>query len=178
MTVLQFAILGSALFCLGIYGVLTRRNAVMVLLSVELMLAAVNINLVAFNAFFLGMVNLCNSSRNFYSGAPVNNSRFFRPQTQGRSGGIHGHVTGTQGDYVFTPDDRRVILGKTIGFHEIGSRQVFIGGINTDQIFSGHIQESWQPCANTHKDSFISFLKELIDGNGSADHLIALHFNT
>jgi len=54
MTVLQFVILGSALFCLGIYGVLTRRNAVMVLLSVELMLAAVNINLVAFNAFFLG----------------------------------------------------------------------------------------------------------------------------
>lgn len=54
MTILQFVILGSALFCFGIYGVLTRRNAVMVLLSVELMLAAVNINLVAFNAFFLG----------------------------------------------------------------------------------------------------------------------------
>ena len=54
MTIFQFLILGSALFCLGIYGVLTRRNAVMVLLSVELMLAAVNINLVTFNAAFLG----------------------------------------------------------------------------------------------------------------------------
>ena len=36
------------LFCVGIYGVIARRNAVLVLMSVELMLNAVNINLVAF----------------------------------------------------------------------------------------------------------------------------------
>jgi NADH-quinone oxidoreductase subunit K len=47
----QFLIVGAALFSLGVYGVLTRRNAVLVLLSVELMLAAVNINLVAFDRF-------------------------------------------------------------------------------------------------------------------------------
>ena len=47
----QFIILGAALFSLGVYGVLTRRNAVLVLLSVELMLAAVNINFVAFDVF-------------------------------------------------------------------------------------------------------------------------------
>jgi NADH-quinone oxidoreductase subunit K len=51
MTIAQFVILGAALFSIGIYGVLTRRNAVLVLLSVELMLASVNINLVAFDAF-------------------------------------------------------------------------------------------------------------------------------
>ena len=51
MTIAQFIILGAALFSIGVYGVLTRRNAVLVLLSVELMLAAVNINLVAFDAF-------------------------------------------------------------------------------------------------------------------------------
>jgi NADH-quinone oxidoreductase subunit K len=51
MLINQFLILGAALFAVGIYGVLTRRNAVMVLLSVELMLAAVNINLVAFDRF-------------------------------------------------------------------------------------------------------------------------------
>jgi NAD(P)H-quinone oxidoreductase subunit 4L len=39
------------LFCIGIYGVLARRNAVLVLMSIELMLNAVNINLVAFGAF-------------------------------------------------------------------------------------------------------------------------------
>ncbi len=38
----------SGLFCTGIYGVLTRRNAIALLLSVELMANAVNINLVAF----------------------------------------------------------------------------------------------------------------------------------
>ncbi len=52
MTVAQFLVLSAALFSIGIYGVLIRRNAVLVLLSVELMLAAVNINFVAFGRYF------------------------------------------------------------------------------------------------------------------------------
>ncbi len=50
MIVNQFLVLAALLFSLGIYGVLVRRNAVLVLLSVELMLTAVNINLVAFGS--------------------------------------------------------------------------------------------------------------------------------
>ena len=46
----QFLLLGAALFCIGVYGVLARRNGVMVLMSIELILNAVNINLVAFGA--------------------------------------------------------------------------------------------------------------------------------
>jgi NAD(P)H-quinone oxidoreductase subunit 4L len=46
----QFLILAAALFSLGVYGLLVRRNIVLILLSVELMLNAVNINLVAFEA--------------------------------------------------------------------------------------------------------------------------------
>jgi NADH:ubiquinone oxidoreductase subunit K len=44
--VLTFA---AVLFATGVYGVLARRNAVLVLMSIELMLNAVNINLVAFS---------------------------------------------------------------------------------------------------------------------------------
>ncbi|NHZ71173.1 MAG: NADH-quinone oxidoreductase subunit NuoK [Proteobacteria bacterium] len=51
MTIVQFVLLSSALFSLGLYGVITRRNAVLVLASVELMLAAVNVNLVAFDTY-------------------------------------------------------------------------------------------------------------------------------
>ena len=47
----QFLILSAFLFGTGIYGVLARRNGVLVLMSVELMLNAVNINLIAFSAF-------------------------------------------------------------------------------------------------------------------------------
>ena len=47
----QFLLLGAVLFCLGVYGVLARRNAVLVLMSIELILNAVNINLVAFGAW-------------------------------------------------------------------------------------------------------------------------------
>src|ERR1700751_2653787 len=46
----QFLLLSAFLFCTGIYGVLTRKHKVLVLMSIELMLAAVNINLVAFGA--------------------------------------------------------------------------------------------------------------------------------
>ncbi len=50
MPVTQFLILAAALFALGIYGLLVRRNIVLILLSVELMLNAVNINLIAFES--------------------------------------------------------------------------------------------------------------------------------
>lgn len=43
-----YLILAAALFSIGLFGVLARRNAVAILLGVELMLNAVNINLVAF----------------------------------------------------------------------------------------------------------------------------------
>ncbi len=47
----QFLFLGAVLFCTGIYGVLARKNGVLVLMSIELILNAVNINFVAFGAF-------------------------------------------------------------------------------------------------------------------------------
>lgn len=47
----QFLLLSAALFAIGVYGVLARRNGVLVLMSIELILNAVNINLVAFAAF-------------------------------------------------------------------------------------------------------------------------------
>jgi NADH:ubiquinone oxidoreductase subunit K len=46
--------LSTLIFCVGVYGVLARRNAVIVLMSVELMLNAVNLNLIAFNAMLPG----------------------------------------------------------------------------------------------------------------------------
>jgi NADH:ubiquinone oxidoreductase subunit K len=46
----QFLLLGAALFCIGVYGVLARRNGVMVLMSIELILNAVNINFIVFGA--------------------------------------------------------------------------------------------------------------------------------
>ena len=47
----SYLILSAPVFTLGIFGVLTRRNAVGILLGIELMLNAVNINLVAFARF-------------------------------------------------------------------------------------------------------------------------------
>lgn len=47
----HYLILAAALFCVGVFGLLTRRNAVGILMSIELMFNAVNINFVAFSRF-------------------------------------------------------------------------------------------------------------------------------
>ena len=57
----NFIVLSSILFSIGVYGVLVRRNAVLILMSVELMLNAVSINMVAFAVYtaptlFVGII--------------------------------------------------------------------------------------------------------------------------
>ncbi|QLG27563.1 NADH-quinone oxidoreductase subunit NuoK [Halorarum halophilum] len=47
-----YLVLAAAIFCIGVFGLLTRRNALMFLMSVELMLNAANINLVAFSQYW------------------------------------------------------------------------------------------------------------------------------
>jgi NADH:ubiquinone oxidoreductase subunit K len=48
---MHYLVLSALLFCAGLYGVVTRRNAVAILMGIELMLNAANINLVAFNRY-------------------------------------------------------------------------------------------------------------------------------
>lgn len=47
----RFLILSAILFCIGLFGALTRRNTVGILMSIELILNAANINFIAFNKF-------------------------------------------------------------------------------------------------------------------------------
>jgi NADH-quinone oxidoreductase subunit K len=47
-----YLVLSAAVFCIGLFGILTRRNALLFLMSVELMLNAANINLVAFSFYW------------------------------------------------------------------------------------------------------------------------------
>ena len=61
MTLVHLQVLSAGLFCIGLYGFLARRNAVLILLSIELMLNAVNVNLIGYAAFldpekFLGQI--------------------------------------------------------------------------------------------------------------------------
>jgi len=49
-----FVVLGAVLFCIGLFGALSKRNSVAILMSIEIMLNAVNVTLVAFAAAFSG----------------------------------------------------------------------------------------------------------------------------
>jgi NADH-quinone oxidoreductase subunit K len=60
ISTLHYLVLGAALFLLGVIGVLTRRNVVIVLMSIELILNAVNLNLVAFSRYWQGMPHTAN----------------------------------------------------------------------------------------------------------------------
>jgi NAD(P)H-quinone oxidoreductase subunit 4L len=51
MQLQYFLILAAALFCIGIYGLVTSRNAIRVLMSIELLLNSVNLNLMAFSNY-------------------------------------------------------------------------------------------------------------------------------
>ena len=57
MSLLYPLLVAALLFAIGVYGVLARRNAVLVLMGVELMLNAVNLNLVAFDAYLRDVVH-------------------------------------------------------------------------------------------------------------------------
>ena len=48
MTLIHFLTLSAVLFCIGLFGALSRRNAIVVLFSIEIMLNAANLNLIAF----------------------------------------------------------------------------------------------------------------------------------
>ena len=52
ITILHYLVVAAALFAIGTVGVLTRRNVVIVLMSIELILNAVNLNLVAFSRLY------------------------------------------------------------------------------------------------------------------------------
>ncbi len=49
----HYLVLSAVLFCIGLYGALTKRNAVIVLMCIELMLNAVNISLIAFSSYIV-----------------------------------------------------------------------------------------------------------------------------
>lgn len=49
----HYLVLSAVLFCIGLYGALTRRNAVIILMCIEIMLNAVNISMVAFSSYIV-----------------------------------------------------------------------------------------------------------------------------
>jgi len=55
ITIEYWLILSSLLFAVGAYGVLTRKNAIVVLMSIEIMLNAANINFVAFSSYYYAL---------------------------------------------------------------------------------------------------------------------------
>jgi NADH-quinone oxidoreductase subunit K len=84
ITTLHYLVVAAALFVLGVIGVLTRRNVVIVLMSIELILNAVNLNLVAFSRMWglHGQVffNFCDYGRGGGSSRGIRHPHCVLPQ--------------------------------------------------------------------------------------------------
>ena len=65
-------------------------------------------------------------------------------------------------------------MGKEVGLHQVRSGQVFIGGINPDQVFPGQVHEDRQPGAHAHVDGVKTLLgHQFFYGLGPADDRVA-----
>jgi len=51
LTLNHFLVLGAVLFCIGLYGAISKRNAIAVLMGIEIMLNAVNVTMIGFSFF-------------------------------------------------------------------------------------------------------------------------------
>ena len=63
VTLNSFLVLGAVVFCIGLFGALSKRNAVAILMSIEIMLNAVNITLVGYAATFNAVAGAQQGSR-------------------------------------------------------------------------------------------------------------------
>lgn len=62
MPIQYYIVLATTLFCIGVVGVLIRRNAIIVFMCIELMLNSVNLLLVAFSKMHYGVINAANNN--------------------------------------------------------------------------------------------------------------------
>ncbi len=63
VTLNSFLVLGALIFCIGLFGALSKRNAVAILMSIEIMLNAVNITLVAYASAFQSFAGVGHGER-------------------------------------------------------------------------------------------------------------------
>src|SRR5210317_175705 len=119
------------------------------------------------------MMNLCSPGRHFLARSTVDDLDAFGAQAHRRSGRIHGHVSSTEYDDVFTNGDRRVDIGEFIGLHQIGSGQVLVGRENSDQIIAWNIHESRQTGTDPDVHGVKALFKKFIYRDGTPNHGVA-----
>ncbi|OPZ20292.1 MAG: hypothetical protein BWZ10_00699 [candidate division BRC1 bacterium ADurb.BinA364] len=121
------------------------------------------------HAFLLRVVNFLDSRRHLLHRAAIDD-RHFGPKPQRRARRIHRHIAASDDSHALATDRRRVVIGELIRFHQVGARQVFVGRINADQVFSRDAHKRRQARARSDKDRMIAhFAHQLVERGVAAD---------
>ena len=118
-----------------------------------------------FHAFLLGMFHFLQSGRHFRFRTTVNNHRFLRSQTAGRTHRIHGRISTSNHSYPLTEGHRSVGIF-TGRIHQVHTGQIFVGRHDVDGVLARDIHEIRQSGTRSHKDSLEAFVFQLFYTEG------------
>jgi len=120
-------------------------------------------------ALFFGVVDLFDPGRHLGIASAVNDVAVVGAEPEGGTDTVHGGVAAAENGDVFAVDDGRVVVLKIIGAHQVRPRQVFVGGINADQVLTGNAHEIGQAGAGADEDGIVTQLEQLVDRLDFAD---------
>ena len=132
-----------------------------------------------YQAFFFGMADFLGAGGQFLSRAAVNEGHGLGPQPQSGSRRVHGHVAPPDHADRFSANDRRVVLGKAVGFHQVASGKILVGRVDPAQVFARHAQEYRQSCSNAQENGIDPPVQQkFLDGDRLANHLVQVQLHT
>ncbi len=124
------------------------------------------------------MMDLYMSGRRLLPGSTVNNGNISGTQPECCSCRIHSNIPCTKNRYIFTWDDRCIIIGEVKCFHQVCTGEILIGGKDTVEVFSRNIEKCRKSCSDTNEYRIVSHLvKQFIHIDSSADNCVADDFD-
>ena len=111
-----------------------------------------------FDALFFRVRDFFGTCRHFITGTAVNTVHFFSTEPVSHTGGIHCNITAADDRNGLCRIERRVGLIFFIGFHQIGTGEIFIRTEHADQIFAFDVHKLRQACTRADKGGIIAFI--------------------
>ena len=122
------------------------------------------------------MMNLRLPSRHFFTGTAIYNFHTFCSKPHCRTCRVHGDVSGTQDNDIFSYGDGGVNIRIHVGFHEVRPGQILVGREYTHIIFAGNIHKAGKTCSHTYVYGIVALFEKFIYRDGPADNSITFYF--
>ena len=89
-----------------------------------------------------GVMDLFGPGGHLLARAAVEDVDVLGAQPPGRAGGVHGHVAAADHAHAPPADDRRVVVGKGVGLHQVRAGEILVGRVDAAEVLAGHAHEA------------------------------------